>query len=111
VGRATLVRLLFLIVACAPVVRATCDVSCIRVPAPAPAPCHGHDGSSDDRPDRCSHDHAQLVARLSASPALDAAVLPAIVLPAIVPSLVTAHTVREDGTLASRASPLTILRI
>jgi hypothetical protein len=110
VRHAVVTRILLFAVMLAPVVRATCGVSCVHVPEPTPPPCHG--AEPETPANDCSHDHDRVVARV-ASPSIEphAAILPAINLSAAPPQRIAFHAPGEGRPVVPRASPQAILRV
>lgn len=114
-ARAALIRFLVAVVFVAPVVRMTCDVTCIQ-PAPfdsaqgtPPASCHGPASQADTSDERCSHDHTGNVARLvDAAPVV--AVVPAVVIVSLRAAVIDL-VVSPAPAFAGRGSPLPVLRV
>jgi hypothetical protein len=106
-ARAALIRFLVAVVFVAPVVRMTCDVTCIQ-PATPPS-CHSPASQTDTPDDRCSHDHTGNVARLvDAAPVV--AVVPAVVIVSLRAAVIDL-VVSPAPAFAGRGSPLSVLRV
>jgi hypothetical protein len=109
VARPALVRILFLAVALAPIVRVTCDVSCILVPEPPPPPCHE---TSQGEPDACSHDHGQVAARVAIPQiSYETAIVSVVAILPTPAAPIPIDVIGEATPVAPPKSPQAILRV